>query len=130
MWIFTRYGFFSISVQGKHVAVRARSVEHLERLLERFWPRKKPAITVLEDADYRYRITTPKTTWANVAFDLAMEQTWSNFKDEAERFARSKYDEVLEPNDEMYVHALHEVWGIMFQLQHQLTAGAHGAQKA
>lgn len=121
MWVFTRYGFVSVACARKEdgsidvdsVMLRARSRKHLENLKERFAETilGKAEILELPATDYRFRIILPKTAWAAIVSELAMEQTWSNFKDEAVRFARIKKDSGA------YVSALHKIWGIMFAIQ-------------
>jgi hypothetical protein len=93
--------------------LRARSRKHLENLKERFSSTALGKADILESAgtDYRYRVILPKKEWASILSELAMEQTWSNFKNEADSYARSK----KEPGS--YVHALHEVWQVMWNLQ-------------
>src|SRR5687767_11117776 len=91
MWLFTKYGFFSVvsardSSGGVDIAtlqVRARLRGHLVSLIERF----ELAAEVVEtrDADYRFRILVPKTTWSTVAGELATEINYANFKGEVAR---------------------------------------------
>src|SRR5579863_2241487 len=121
MWIFTRYGFVSIACARKQngsidedtVMVRARSRKHLENLQERF-PETllgKGEILTGAGTDYRFRIIVPKAEWASILSQLAMEQTWSNFKNEASKSAG------LKKVSGLYVHALHEIWAIMADMQ-------------
>jgi hypothetical protein len=66
------------------------------------------------DRDYRYRTIVPKNVWAHILAELAQEQQWSNFKNEVNRYqGRVGAD---------YVHALHEVWGIMYAFQNSEPA--------
>jgi hypothetical protein len=120
MWLFTRYGFFSIGCASKDnvksrgidpnlLMVRARQHRHLENL--------KRGLPILGDCvikenagtDYRYRMFVPKDVWGAAVAELVQEQTWDNFKNEAKRFLGSDYDD--------YVKALHRVWSIMADLQ-------------
>ena len=119
MWLFTRYGFFSVACARKHggrssqpdstlLMLRARQ-RHLENLRRRF-----PALAGCEvkadtGTDYAYRIIVAKATWSVVVAELVEEQTWSNFKDEGERFLGSGYRD--------YQEALHTVWDVMARLQ-------------
>lgn len=108
MWIFTRYGFYSVSFQKNRMAVRARVRRHLERLVERFPEELQgTGIAVSDHADYRYRIHADRENWVRVVRALAEEQTWGNFKSEVGRF--QGYDG--------YERALHEVWATMMKLQ-------------
>ncbi len=121
MWIFTRYGFVSIacartqdgSIDEDTVMLRARSRKHLENLQERFPETSLGKGEILTGAgtDYRFRIIVPKAEWASLLSQLAMEQTWSNFKNEALKFVGLKNVSGL------YVHALHEIWAIMADMQ-------------
>ncbi len=120
MWLFTRFGFFSATcaraADGKGavdpdiIQIRARVRNHLENL-------KHFADELLENAkildflhtDYRYRIIIPKETWATVASMLAQDTDFGNFKSACHR--------ELESTGADYVHALHNVWDIMYRLQ-------------
>jgi hypothetical protein len=121
MWIFTRYGFFSIAcasgpdgaVDPDKVMVRARLQEHLLSLKDRF-PKTdlgKADIQCSKHTDYEYRIVLPKDAWVSALAELASEQTWANFKNEAARSARAKGQR------HEYVDALHEIWSVMAALQ-------------
>lgn len=117
MWLFTRYGFFSIacadgadgSLDPQTVMVRARRKTHLERLQQRCPALAGVAIVSLPHRDYRYRIIIPKATWTSVVLELAQEQEWSNFKSESARFQGADGAD--------YVNALHRVWEVMYGLQ-------------
>jgi hypothetical protein len=121
MWVFTRYGFVSIACARKpnggvdeaSVMVRARTREHLVNLKARFADTEfgRAEIRQSVGTDYKYRVIVPKSVWVGILAELAMEQTWSNFKNEAARLANGKKDA------HQYVDALHEVWGIMCNLQ-------------
>lgn len=106
MWLFTRYGFFSISVSDESVWVRARAAGHLRNLCGRFG---LDSSSIIEGAgtDYAYRIRLDRETWEGIVLALAKEQDWSNFKNEAARF--NKYGD--------YVKSLHRVWDLMYELQ-------------
>lgn len=116
MWIFTRYGFYSIAcarlqngrIDLQKMMVRARQRRHLENLIARFPVLAQCGIRSSDNNDYRYRIIVSKAVWKEVIGELAEEQSWSNFKGETERFLRR-------PDE--YVHALHRVWGEMLRLQ-------------
>ncbi len=117
MWIFTRYGFYSIACAGtpdgsldlENVMVRARLREHLCGLQERFPDLAGAEIIITPHRDYRYRLVVPKRVWASILFELTLEQEWSNFKDEAEAYQGERGAE--------YVHALHQIWYVMHGLQ-------------
>jgi type I restriction-modification system DNA methylase subunit len=109
MWLFTRYGFFSIasgtkldgSVDPKTIMIRSRSDDHLKKLQKRFLV-LTGKIKNWRYRDYRYRLIVLKAVWVKVMAELAEEQEWSNFKDEAKRFQGEKGQE--------YVHTLHRVY--------------------
>jgi hypothetical protein len=122
MWLFTRYGFYSVACADKTdkkdgpldpatMMVRARRKSHLQALQKRFAQLEASEIVVLKGRDYRYRLFVGKDLWARIVAELASEQTWSNFKNEAARFGGSGSSD--------YVHALHEVWATMNDLQRQ-----------
>jgi hypothetical protein len=117
MWIFTRFGYFSIASAQKEdgsldpntVMVRARQKAHLHNLQKRFPEIAATEIRVTPKNDYRYRLILPKAQWAHMLAEMAMEHEWSNFKDEAARYqGRDGID---------YIDALHQVWAIMIKLQ-------------
>src|ERR1035437_1795310 len=124
MWVFTKYGFYSIAcadqagrgrkIDPDTVMVRARTKQHLQNLKERFAFMLVGGNFAIEDrkeTDYRFRILMPKATWVKMLTVLAEEQTWSNFKDEAAR-AEKKMGW-----SHRYVEALHSVWHTMLRLQ-------------
>ena len=121
MWLFTRYGFFSIAVkQTGKVEVRARVRSHLVNLCTRFDGRIKSEhglagrfdvtrIITSSNNDYRYRLVISQELWALCIKELAAEQTWSNFKNEARSCSHKTGD--------AYVVALHDIWARMLRLQ-------------
>jgi hypothetical protein len=132
MWIFTRYGFFSIAcatgadgaIDADTVMVRSRLREHLLNLKARFPETElgKAKIQSSDRTDYRYRIVLPKVEWVAALAALATEQTWSNFKNETSRFSRAKKAAYG------YVDALHRIWDVMHRLQVQETMEAEDAK--
>ena len=122
MWVMTRYGFFSAvcarkgtglksePVDTDRVMIRARLRGHLENLKEGF-PNHLGTCEIRQTAgsDYKYRIVIDKTVWVEVLSELATETDYDNFKS-----AVSKH---LGRQGEGYVHALHDVWSVMFRLQ-------------
>ncbi len=114
MWLFTRYGFFSVVCARQHggksqkadpalLMVRARHRPHLENLKRRFPALDKHEIIAGGGTDYPYRILVAKRLWKDLAGELIEEQTWTNFKAEAERF--------LGPVP--FIGTLHEIWALM-----------------
>lgn len=119
MWIFSKYGFYSVScardekgiTDCDNVMIRARMREHLSQLKGRFPEIATLNIDCSNTNDYMYRMTMPKKQWVTLLSEMAMEQTWSNFKNEASTF------EKLFQLSYSYVDALHEVWNVMFRVQ-------------
>jgi len=122
MWIFTKYGFFSIvyarkgkgergqPIDPKHLMVRARMRTHLDSLMARF-PGQLGQCEIREFAgtDYAYRLFVPKTAWMQVVSELADEIDYGNFKSEVAHYQGDQAD--------AYEQSLHEVWSVMNQLQ-------------
>ncbi|SRR6266566_7268388 len=117
MWLFTRYGFFSIACASKpdgtlnhdQVMIRARRDAHLQALQYRFPQLREYKSLVFDNRDYRYRLIIPKDVWIDVLTGIAREQEWSNFKDEAGRFQGSKGED--------YLKVLSRIWTITRELQ-------------
>lgn len=117
MWLFTRYGFYSLACAQKEngaidpskMMVRARCVAHLEQLKARFPALAEEQIVALAGHDYRWRLFVSKEQLCRIVAELAGEQEWSNFKNEAARFQGKK--------GSAYVDALHDVWRIMMEFQ-------------
>jgi hypothetical protein len=117
MWLFTRYGFFSIvsatNPDGRRddetFMVRARRVAHLKALQTRFPALAEYPILTWTGHDYRYRLIVPKVDWTNIVSELVTEQEWSNFKSEVDRFQGAAGSD--------YTSALHRVWEIMSRFQ-------------
>jgi hypothetical protein len=121
MWLFTRYGFFSVTNarQGRgagaldpaRLQVRARSEAHLKHLIKRFPQLRGYQIIETPKADYLFRIIVRRKVWATVAGDLAAEIAYPNFKNEC----------VGRPElEDAYIGVLHEVWGAANDLQGRL----------
>ena len=122
MWLFTRYGFYSVacasqpsgSIDPGTVMIRARRAAHLSNLQERFPSLAGKEIVTLPDRDYRYRLIVAKELWAVALSELGREQDWANFKNEVARYQGDA--------DPWYVHALHDVWSVMYNLQRKTTS--------
>lgn len=114
MWLMTTYGFYSVVVDGQdktgsNVLVRARTKTHLTNLGKRFKTLLgKYQITETLNSDYRWRISVDQTVWSEVTRLLSLEIEYDNFKGEVHKKLR---------NDEGYMDALHQVWGVMFEYQ-------------
>lgn len=122
MWLFTKYGFFSVvcarqgegghdqAVDLNRFMVRARLREHLTALQQRF-PELLADSEIREFAgsDYAYRIFVPKAVWSQVLVGLNDELDYDNFKSKAAEFLGAAGDD--------YLRKLHEVWSVMSRLQ-------------
>lgn len=116
MWLFTKYGFYSVAEpleeESKHrgtspvLLIRARRYEHLDALRERF-PRQLGELTIWKNVgtDYQYRIIVSRSIWSDVVSKLTAEIDYSNFKDAVEE---------LMPKSK-YLQALHKVWVTVYK---------------
>jgi hypothetical protein len=121
MWLFTKYGFYSVVCarqgDGRHgrpvdsdrLMVRCRMRSQLEALQRRF-PDLLGDLQIHEspDTDYAYRLFVEKSIWSQVLVGLNEELDFDNFKSAVAR--------CQEPNA-AYEQALHEVWSVMHRLQ-------------
>jgi hypothetical protein len=119
MWIFTRYGFYSVvcarqgdgshgqPVDSGRFMVRARVRRHLEALKGRFSELVGACEIHQFSGDYAFRIFVDKPIWSQVLAGLSEEVDYDNFKSEVARFQSS---------DE-YEQSLHDVWEVMRRLQ-------------
>lgn len=99
MWLATRYGFFSVTVSnfgsdtGK-IQIRARVRKDLEALS--LFAADNMYVTLdggpladkiieTSDSDYRYRVIVEREEWALLAYALAADLDYTNFKDEIYR---------------------------------------------
>jgi hypothetical protein len=129
MWMFTKYGFFSVvcgrdyeatpGAKSKNapidpdvIMLRARSAEHLNALLDAtcdLWPADDcPEIIESDGNDYRFRIIVSREDWEQrIGPVLCAAVTYGNFKAEA----------AATLNDAEYNTWLHETWGGGWRLQ-------------
>jgi hypothetical protein len=105
MWIFTRYGFFSVSATTKRqFMVRARAKKHLELLRDRLpFLKDYEILETTTNADYPFRIVVPRNVWVDAMMTLTIEQHWPNFKAECKRFRK----------DAVYENSLNKIWSHM-----------------
>ena len=87
----------------------ARRIAHLRTLQMRFAALLDEEILTWPNRDYRYRLIVPKASWVAIIGELAQEQEWSTFKNEAAKYQGTSGKD--------YVRALHEVWSVMNELQ-------------
>lgn len=120
MWLFTKYGFYSVGcarqgdgaygqpIDKGRLMVRARVRQHLEVMKTRFPALLGDAeIPAFPGSDYAFRIFVPKTAWMTVAVELTDEIAYDNFKGEVANGSTGQD----------YEDALHDVWSIMNRLQ-------------
>lgn len=128
MWLFTKYGFFSVVANTTwhnnlkiedpdNFVVRARCREHLQSLIwafdEDFGGQpilSNCQITESTDSDYQFRIVVLRETWINVVADLAHQVDYTNFKQ-----AVKEYESCKVPSE--YEKALMVVWKTMSGIQ-------------
>lgn len=120
MWIFSKYGFFSVVCARKNdglspeidfdkFMIRARSKNHIENLINNFKELKDLKILTTEDADYKYRIFVPKNTWNQIMMELSADIDYGNFKNAAYKFL----------NDKKFCSCLGDIWSIMYNYQNE-----------
>ena len=124
MWLMTTIGMFSAvcprtedgrggQVETDRIMVRARVRSHIEALQERFGELGGAELIETPHADYRFRIIVDKTAWAEAVGQMIGEQDYDNFKNAA--------DSLQGRSGTAYVHALHRVWNVMYELQRSST---------
>jgi len=86
MWLFTKYGFFSVVQHRddeKKVLIRARIKDDLVGLLQFMRYRchvAPPEVVELPHSDYAFRIALDKSVWRDVAAALTGDIDYDNFK--------------------------------------------------
>lgn len=112
MWLFTKYGFYSVvaarnaednSIIPGSFFIRSRSKDHLIALQKRFEKHLDSEILHAGYTDYPYRIVVDKGVLTGIAISLTQEIDYHNFKAEAEK-----------RGDKDYVEALHRVWAAVW----------------
>ncbi len=114
MWIFTQYGFFSVTEstrRGDDIQIRARDKSHLQNLKDHFDIVERSPILTTPEADYRFRIVVKRWRWEKLAAELAADIMYSNFKGQCERRGLIR----------SMIHTLHDVWGLMFAYQRKMN---------
>ena len=120
MWLMTTIGMFSAvcprteegrgsQVETGKIMVRARVRGHIEALQERFGTLGDAELIETPHADYRFRIIVDKTAWTEAVGQMITEQDYTNFKNAA--------DSLQGRRGTAYIHALHRVWDVMYELQ-------------
>lgn len=83
MWLFTKFGFFSVVNKGDkdELTVRSRTKSDLDRLRNHYLPSLSPS-RVHEGTDYPWRATTSSTALGEAMRVIAQDIDYANFKDE------------------------------------------------
>lgn len=116
MWLFTKYGFFSVvcakqktttgfdgPMDPGHMMVRARKRAHLVNLqiAATNIPEVRDAPIIAKGGtDYPVRLVIPRYAWDCLAVELAQDVKYDNFKSEVS---------ATSPETD-YLDLLHEVW--------------------
>lgn len=105
MWIFTKYGFFSIVYKNNAVNVRTRIADFLDKLHEKFPELQKYPIVQIDHQDYQYRILVPQHVWDIVKDDF-FDIDYSNFKSEVAK---------VWGHNHHYTELLHKLWTALYK---------------
>jgi len=83
MWLFTKFGFFSVVNKGDNdeLTVRSRTKSDLDRLRNHYLPSLSPS-RAHEGTDYPWRATTSSTALGEAMRVIAQDIDYANFKDE------------------------------------------------
>ena len=109
MWIFTKYGFITVS-QHKRVEEQFMIKSRVRTPLDILWPESK--ITILPEVDYRFRISIPKTEAMEVLSNLISSIDYSNFKNACEE-------------DAAYRRTLNKIWIELSEYQFRVEHNRH-----
>ena len=107
MWIFTVYGFYSVTQPASEpdsIQIRTRQRDHLTRLQKRVHPLREYKIISTRHRDYPYRLICPHNVWTKTMTALASEIDYDNFKNEAGS-AHGLWGK--------YVSSLHKIWSLL-----------------
>ena len=131
MWIFSKYGFYSIAeINDKEVVVRARCKLDLQRLRKPLFDRgvAMPRIIEMPMRDYRYRVVLGKGELEDLMKLLADSVDYSNFKDEI-----SSQTDKMEGPDKLWnkIRVLYysTVWSTMLDFQEKLVRSCDRVNK-
>jgi hypothetical protein len=110
MWLFTKFGFFSIVQKPEDIAIqtvtiRSRVKNDLISLCKQYL-KSDCKILTFENSDYRHRITVSKSEFASALMQIALDIDYDNFKNEVYRSQGS---------DRAAVYG--DVWADVYQLQ-------------
>jgi hypothetical protein len=111
MWIFSKYGFFSIvkDEQSEMFKVRSRVRKDLENLQEHIQDIQGLSIHEHLKADYHYRLFIDNQQLGTLMKVLFESITYPNFK-----------DQILQLGDqEDKLDSYHEIWEVMWNYQNR-----------
>lgn len=111
MWIFTPDGFFS-AVEHKDdpskIMIRTRARIHAQKLVDACPEEDKPELVETPPpADYRFRVTVKRETWAYLLAKFVADIDYLNFKNEASK----------RKHPAGFMSALHGVWSKLLGFQ-------------
>lgn len=110
MWLFTKYGFYSI-VQDENdknlFKVRARKKEDIEGLQKDVFGISESKIYEDKRADYRYRIFINSEKLTEIMIRLSNSLDYSNFKN-------SIYQNKVQKDK---LDSYHQIWDVMYEYQ-------------
>jgi hypothetical protein len=110
MWIFSKYGFFSVTQHAKrrdNIQVRARTDQDLLDLKAAFPALDRCPIIETPDADYRWRLIVQRWKWEVVGSALVADIDYGNFKGKIATI----------PTQRNKCPMLHEIWHHHHQYQ-------------
>jgi hypothetical protein len=109
MWLFTKFGFYSIvkDEASEKFKVRARSKQDLQNLVSKIKELAKCKILEWPEADYRYRIFIDSNHLHLLFEQLEESIDYNNFKDTIYGL----------PDQKDKVHSYHLVWQKMYEYQ-------------
>ncbi len=110
MWLFTKYGFYSIvkkqfGDQVKPYQIRAREEKDLQNLISKVGLDESVISTL--HADYHYRIIVDDDELSKILKFLQDNIDYDNFKSEVARNSDQRGK----------LNAYHKVWGVMYDIQ-------------
>lgn len=113
MWLFSKYGFYSITrTQNRNEwQVRSRVKKDLQNLIDNIGAIKKSKIIETIDSDYRFRIILDSEQYIDLSAFLIASVDYTNFKNKV-----TSLDDQKEKGP-LYM----QIWNIMYSLQERLS---------
>jgi hypothetical protein len=110
MWLFTKYGFFSVTQNAKrkdNIQIHARAEQDLVDLKAAYPALDRSPIIETPDADYRWRLIVQRWKWDVVGAALVADIDYGNFKGKIATI----------PTQREKSGMLHDIWDIHHQYQ-------------